>query len=122
HFANTHEALVLGTGNKTEIEIGYFTKYGDGACDLLPLGGLYKTEVGEAAKLLGIPNEIIEKTPSAELAEGQTDENEIGMTYAEMDDILKKFAKGKKLSSQNEKTLRERITDNRHKNLPPVIL
>jgi len=73
--------LVLGTGNKSEISVGYFTKYGDGGCDMLPIGGLFKTEVWELARFLKIPSELIEKAPSAGLWEGQTDEGEIGMSY-----------------------------------------
>jgi len=122
HFANSNQALVLGTGNKTEIALGYFTKYGDGACDVLPIGSLYKTEVWEAAKLVGIPKEIIEKVPSAELVENQTDEGEIGVQYAEMDEILKKFEKGKKMSTESAKTVHKWVAANRHKNDMPVVL
>jgi NAD+ synthase len=88
-FANKLEGLVIGTGNKTEIEIGYFTKYGDGGVDLEPIGDLYKTEIFKLAKFLKIPRVIIEKKPSAELWENQTDENEIGATYPEIDSVLK---------------------------------
>lgn len=122
HFANTNQALVLGTGNKTEMTLGYFTKYGDGACDLLPIGSLYKTEVWEAAKALKLPQEIIEKTPSAELVENQTDEGELGMLYGEMDEVLKKLGKGKKSSSTAGKTLHQRLLTNEHKNKTPPVL
>jgi len=88
-FANTFNGLVVGTGNKSEIEIGYFTKYGDGGVDVEPIGDLYKTEIFEMAKLLGIPVKIINKKPSAELWEGQTDEDELGLTYKELDAVLK---------------------------------
>jgi NAD+ synthase len=80
--------LVCGTSNKTETLIGYFTKWGDSACDLQPLAGLYKYQVRELAKAIGVPQEIIEKPPSAGLWEGQTDEGEIGMSYSELDSIL----------------------------------
>jgi NAD+ synthase len=82
------QALVIGTGNKTEIYLGYFTQFGDGACALEPIGHLYKTEVRELAKLLGVPKHIIEKTPSAGLWPGQTDEGELGITYEKADEIL----------------------------------
>jgi NAD+ synthase len=80
--------LIGGTGNRTELAIGYFTKYGDGGVDFEPIGGLYKCEVREIAKLLNIPDKIITKPPSAGLWEGQTDEGEIGMTYDLLDEIL----------------------------------
>jgi len=86
--ANTNNLLVLGTGNKTECLLGYFTKYGDGGVDVLPLGDLYKTEVWQLAKELGVPQQIIDRPPTAGLWEGQTDEEEIGMSYAEMDNLL----------------------------------
>jgi NAD+ synthase len=122
HFANSNDALVLGTGNKTELTLGYFTKYGDGACDILPIGSLYKTDVWEAAKELGLPDKIINKTPSAGLAPGQTDEGEIGVSYKEMDEILKKFEQGEKPSSENEKKLWGWIQANKHKGeMPPII-
>lgn len=88
YYANLHNFIVLGTGNKTEELLGYFTKYGDGGVDILPIGDLYKHEVRKLAKELSIPDEIIEKPPSAGLWPGQTDEDEIGMSYDEMDDIL----------------------------------
>jgi len=101
HFANSHDALVLGTGNKTESMLGYSTKYGDSACDAQVIASLYKTEVWEASRLLELPKEIIEKTPSAELAEGQTDESDIGMSYQEMDEILQKIEAGEKLDEKS---------------------
>lgn len=79
YFANKLNYLVVGTGNKSEIRIGYFTKYGDGAADILPLGDLLKNQVVDLAKELNIPEQIIKKTPSAGLWEGQTDEEELGM-------------------------------------------
>jgi NAD+ synthase len=88
YFANSRNYLVAGTGNKTEIEIGYFTKYGDGGVDILPLGDLLKTQVRELARELDIPEEIIVKPPSAGLWEGQTDEGEMGVSYDELDRAL----------------------------------
>lgn len=89
YFANLNNYLVLGTGNKSELMIGYYTKYGDGGVDLLPISGLYKSEVREMARMLGIPEGIIAKPPSAGLWSGQTDEGEIGMSYDELDETLK---------------------------------
>lgn len=80
--------LVVGTGNRSEISIGYFTKYGDGAVDILPLGNLIKKQVRELAVYLDIPKEIIRKPPSAGLWVGQTDEGEMGITYEELDHYL----------------------------------
>jgi NAD+ synthase len=79
--ANTMNYLVAGTGNRSELLVGYFTKYGDGGVDLLPLGGLVKSEVRRLARELGVPERIITKPPSAGLWDGQTDETEMGFTY-----------------------------------------
>ena len=89
-YANSMNYLVCGTGNKSELLIGYFTKHGDGACDLEPIGDLYKTNVYELAKYLEVPQEIIDKPPRAGLWNNQTDEDEIGMTYELLDKILYK--------------------------------
>jgi len=88
YYANSRNYLVAGTGNKSELAIGYFTKYGDGGADILPLGSLLKKQVRELARELSIPEEIIVKPPSADLWEGQTDEGEIGISYDELDSIL----------------------------------
>ncbi len=101
YFANTLDYLVAGTGNKSELIIGYFTKYGDGGCDILPLAGLLKTEVRKLAKDLHIPGEIIKRPPSAGLWEGQTDEDEIGISYKELDSCLIALEKGKRTDSKN---------------------
>lgn len=98
YFANSLNCLVAGTGNKSEVLIGYFTKYGDGGCDILPLGDLLKTEVRELAKELRIPKEIIERVPSAGLWENQTDEGEIGITYEELDGIIMAIESNQKSS------------------------
>lgn len=83
--------LVLGTGNRTESCLGYTTWYGDSACSINPVGELYKTEIRAMAELLGLPEQIITKIPSADLWVGQTDENEIGVTYDTIDRILKRI-------------------------------
>lgn len=82
------KGLVLGTGNKTEILLGYTTLYGDSACALNPNGDLYKTQLRQLAHALGVPQPILDKPPSADLWIGQTDEGELGFTYAEVDRLL----------------------------------
>lgn len=82
------QGLVVGTGNKTEILLGYTTLFGDSACALNPIGDLYKTQVRQLAEDLGIPQEIIDKPPSADLWMGQTDEDELGFTYEKVDKLL----------------------------------
>jgi NAD+ synthase len=80
--------LVVGTGNKTEILLGYSTLYGDSACALNPIGDLYKTQVRQLSREIGVPSQIVDKPPSADLWAGQTDEDELGFTYAEVDKLL----------------------------------
>ncbi|MBN1303263.1 MAG: NAD+ synthase [Anaerolineales bacterium] len=82
------KALVIGTGNKTEILLGYSTLYGDSACAINPIGDLYKTQVRQLSRALGIPAEIVDKPPTADLWVGQTDEGELGYTYEEADKLL----------------------------------
>lgn len=89
YFANRNRYLVLGTGNRSERLLGYFTKYGDGGVDLLPLGGLYKTDVIKLAKYLSIPKEITGREPSAGFYPKQTDRGELGLSYEKLDDVLK---------------------------------
>ncbi len=84
-IANSLNRLVVGTGNRSELTIGYFTKYGDGGVDLLPIGHLVKTQVRKMARELGIPAPVIDKAPSAGLWIGQTDEGEMGFSYEELD-------------------------------------
>jgi len=87
--ANSLNYLVAGTGNKSELSIGYFTKYGDGGVDLLPLANLVKSEVRALARELNIPPAIVDRTPTAGLWLGQTDESEMGFTYEELERYLK---------------------------------
>ena len=82
------QGLVVGTGNKTEILLGYSTLFGDSACALNPLGDLYKTQVRQLSQALGVPSSVMDKPPSADLWSGQTDEGELGFTYAEVDQLL----------------------------------
>jgi NAD+ synthase len=121
--AGRSNGLVIGTSNKTEIALGYFTKYGDGGCDIEPIGDLYKTEVVEVAKILGIPQSIIDKKPSAELWEGQTDEGEFEMTYSEIDEMLQQTMPiSLFISKYGDKALKliKRTTSTEHKRkMPP---
>lgn len=87
-YAQEHSSLVLGTDNMDERYVGYFTKYGDGAADVLPIVYLTKSEVKEAAKLYGLSKVLAERTPSAGLFEGQTDEGEMGIKYVDLDNFL----------------------------------
>jgi NAD+ synthase len=89
-LANSLEYLVAGTSNRSELSIGYFTKYGDGGADVLPIGELLKSEVRDAARELGVPEALIARVPSAGLWAGQTDEEEMGFTYADLEKYLTK--------------------------------
>ncbi len=117
YFANKLHYLVAGTGNKSEIAIGYFTKYGDGAADILPLGDLLKTEERKLAEALDIPNTIIDKVPSAGLWAGQTDESELGMGYDELDRILLALESGDFSGCDTElvKRVKQMMEASRHK-------
>jgi NAD+ synthase len=122
YLANSLNYLVAGTGNKSEIMIGYFTKYGDGGCDILPLGGLLKKEVRKLAQELRIPAKIIQRAPSAGLWEGQTDEQEIGLSYEELDNCLEALEKGKapRLDDKKLAKIESMIKNSKHKrdNIP----
>lgn len=111
YFANSQNRIVLGTGNKTEIMLGYGTKYGDDGVDIQPIGDLYKTQVRQLAKYVGVPERILQKAPSAGLWEGQTDEGEIGATYEQMDAVLEYIEKVDRavyyMADKTPKTLEE---------------
>jgi NAD+ synthase len=94
NFSNTRNALVIGTSNKTELALGYGTKHGDLAADLEVIGDLLKEDVFKLADHVGLPDEFLQKTPSAELYAGQTDEEELGISYKEIDTILKHVDNG----------------------------
>ncbi len=98
--AKKRNALIVGTENKSEYLLGYFTRFGDEASDIEPLRNLYKTQVYELAKYLGVPQAIIAKKPTAGLWEGQTDEGEFGFTYKDADEILSLSFDGKKSSDE----------------------
>jgi len=117
YFANKLNYLVCGTGNKSEIMAGYFTKHGDGAADILPIGDLLKKEVKGLARELEIPNRIIAKAPTAGLWPGQTDEGEMGITYLELDDILEHLVKRNRqiLSKGKVDKVRAMIKRSEHK-------
>ena len=123
YHANKLNYLVVGTGNKSEASMGYFTKYGDGGVDILPLGGLLKSQVKELAKELGIPAKIINKKPSAGLWHGQTDEEEMGITYAVLDKILLGLEKSDLtgLDAKLVKKVKQKMAETEHKrSLPPI--
>ena len=122
-------ALVQGTGNKTEILLGYSTWFGDTACSVNPLGDMYKTQVYEASKLLGIPERLINKAPSADLREGQTDEGDFGHSYADIDRFLDAYHEEKAgeaylISSFGRELVKDisgRMNRNHYKSKLPVI-
>jgi len=118
--------LVAGTSNRSEYMMGYFTKFGDGASDIAPLIGLYKTQVWQVAEILGIPREVIEKVPTAGLWEGQTDEEEMGITYRDLDIILngityansdKAIAKEVSVDMAKISEIRKRVEEMEHKRI-----
>lgn len=106
-YAQMNNLLVIGTGNLSERTVGYFTKWGDGACDLNPLANITKKEVYILANYLKIPDSIINKKPSADLWEGQNDETEIGITYEKIDDFIlnKSIENDNLIKSKNAKIL-----------------
>jgi NAD+ synthase len=124
------DALVLGTSNKTELLLGYGTRHGDMACDLNPVGDLYKTQLRELAVLLGVPEVIVRKPPSADLWVGQTDESELGFTYAQADLVLyhmidRRLRPADLIAAGFDATLvngiRERVRRSHYKRVMPLI-
>ncbi|MDT8322481.1 MAG: NAD+ synthase [Bacteroidota bacterium] len=122
--------LVVGTGNKTEMLLGYSTLFGDSACAINPLGDLYKTQVWALARQLGVPDAIVDKDPSADLWTGQTDEQELGFSYREADEILYFMIDERMDDEQLQKkgfdaalveSVRRMVRRNQFKRLPPVI-
>lgn len=110
-IANNYRYLVVGTDNAAEWYTGYFTKFGDGGCDLLPLVHYTKRQVRELAITLGVPEDIIVKPPSAGLWEGQTDENEMGTTYDKIDDYLE----GKEIPEEDRQIIERLHQRSEHK-------
>lgn len=127
YHANLMRRMVTGTGNRTELLLGYFTKYGDGGVDIEPLGGIYKTQVRGLARYMGVPDEIIDKTPTAGLWKGQTDEGELGVSYDTADKILTMLVDEKKDIKIVKKVFPPEYVDrlaallraNEHKRMPP---
>jgi NAD+ synthase len=115
YFANQLTYMVVGSSNKAELSVGYFTKYGDGGVDILPLGNLLKREVKELAGFLGIPQEIIDKPPSAGLWPGQTDEADIGFSYDQLDSYLS----AGEAPDEVKLKIKSRISAHHHKRMPP---
>lgn len=125
YHANKMNYLVVGTGNKSEAVMGYCTKYGDAGVDLLPLGGLLKSQVRELAKEMGVPSEIIEKPPSAGLWAGQTDEEEMGITYEELDKVILALEKNdcSGLDGKLVEKVKQKMQETVHKRcFPPIFV
>jgi len=117
YYAARLHRLVVGCSNKCELEVGYFTKYGDGGADILPLGNLLKSQVLDLARHLGVPEVVVSKPPSAGLWPGQTDEDEMGLTYTQIEDYLT----GREVDRDAAERLRLRIASNAHKRrMPPI--
>jgi NAD+ synthase len=127
-IAQRENGLVVGTGDKSEFALGYFTKHGDGGADLFPIGGLYKTEVKKLGSFLKLPASILSKPPSPALWKGQTAESELGFSYEEADAIIAGVEKGvrrksleKKFGKKTVAAVIRRMEASRHKNLPAPI-
>jgi NAD+ synthase len=127
--ANSRNYLVTGCGNKSELSVGYFTKFGDGGCDILPIGDLYKTQVYQLARCLEVPERIIQRAPTAGLWKGQTDEDEMGIKYKVLDQVLlglelgiEKQAIAKKLEINKEtvEAVVDKILKSQHKREMPI--
>ncbi|MEE9400023.1 MAG: NAD(+) synthase [Dehalococcoidales bacterium] len=117
YIANQLQYIVVGSSNKSELSVGYFTKYGDGGVDIIPLGNLVKGEVRKMARFLGIPQPIIDKPPSAGLWKGQTDEKEMGISYDELD----RYLLTGDVSSEVRGKIESMIANSGHKRaLPPI--
>jgi NAD+ synthase len=120
--AKKHDALVIGTENKSESMLGYFTRFGDSASDLEPITHLFKTQVIELAKYLNVPESIIAKKPSADLWPGQTDQTELGFSYAEADPILEQVSLGKNPSGDLAQKVMTQVNRSGFKHLVPYLL
>jgi len=116
-IANSENRLVAGTSNRSERYTGYFTKWGDAACDFNPIADLTATEVLEYLRFLGAPSSIIEKAPSAGLVEGQTDEAEMGVTYASLDHFLQTG----QISDEDGTKINRLHNASHHKRVPPAL-
>ncbi len=120
YHANRDGMMVCGTSNRTEYLLGYCTKYGDNAADIQPIIHLQKSEVWECARILGVPDQIIIRAPSAGLWENQTDEEELGFTYAELDSVITALEEsGWRVTTPREEQILARINRFSHKRNPP---
>lgn len=117
YFANRLNYLAVGTGNLSELTVGYFTKHGDGGVDVLPLGQLVKCEVYALARFLGVPRQVVDKPPSAGLWPGQTDEEELGLTYAQLD----KYIRGGSVDDNVARRIRALEASSAHKRRTPAV-
>ena len=117
YFANKLNYLVAGSGNRSELTVGYFTKYGDGGVDIAPLANLVKGQVKEMAYYLEVPDSIIERPPSAGLWPGQTDENEMGLRYGELD----RYILTGEVNDAAKTKIDAMIAASKHKRFPPRI-
>jgi NAD+ synthase len=125
YVANTRNYLVAGTGNKSELLVGYFTKYGDGGADILPLGDLYKREVYDVAHEIGVPQTVLDRPPTAGLWPGQTDEEEMGLTYNTLERALITLTIGRDHGVDQSilDKVRQMMAGTAHKRaLPPVFV
>ncbi|AJC86340.1 NAD+ synthase [Campylobacter sp. RM16704] len=124
-YSALHNALVIGTSNKSELMLGYGTIYGDLACAFNPLATLYKSEVFELAKFMGVHENFIKKAPSADLWPNQSDEKDLGYKYEILDEVLKALENNQSLENfdENLKNLvLERVKNNAFKTKPPITL
>ena len=131
YYANLNDGLVVGTGDKSEIMLGYFTKYGDGACDIQPLADLYKTSLRQLASYLQLPSRIYSKPSSPELWPGQTAKKELGLDYEKIDVILwalerwmspSEISRGLPISINTVERIRKRWLLSEHKRRPPLAM
>lgn len=120
YHASLNNYLVAGTGNKSELLVGYFTKHGDGGSDMLPLGDLFKSQVNEIAHALALPKKIITKPPSAGLKVGQTDEEELKITYRQLDHALSSLTgeKGQHIPAEIRSRVETFMKHSEHKRNP----
>jgi NAD+ synthase len=131
YYANTNRGLVVGTGDKSEIMLGYFTKYGDGACDIQPIADLYKSSVRDLGKHLGLPRSIFSKPSSPELWPGQIAEDELGLPYNQLDSILWRLERWMspleisdelKIPLRTVEKVRYQWLQSEHKRRPPLVI
>ncbi len=117
YFVNQLDHMVVGASNRSELAVGYFTKYGDGGVDIMPMGNLVKKQVMELARFLDIPQEIIDKPPSAGLWPGQTDEGDLGLSYAELD----RYLITGEAPGEVRKKIESMMAASSHKRLTPLV-